>query len=621
MITLRNIHKSFGAQTLLDDVSLQINSDDRFALVGPNGAGKSTLFKLIMGLEPVDKGDIALRTGIRFGYLPQETPHLSNKHVLDEIIGEEFQDNRREAQAKKILMGLGFKIADFTKAVSELSGGWQMRVMIAKLLLDEPDLLMLDEPTNHLDLESSLWFQNHLTQYRGAIFLISHDREFINAVTSRIVEVREAKLNLYNGSFEDYLAQKKQEEANLLNAYKRQRKEIEDLEIFISRFRAKASLAASVQSKIKYLERMERIELPPEQKTVGFSFPQPARSGQNVLVLKNIRQSYDNVHYVYDGLDLTLERGQRIALVGPNGAGKSTLIKLLAGQITFQSGERKPGFDVEVGYFSQHRAQMFKAGRTVFEEACDTRRGHSETTIRTVLGSFLFQGDMVFKKVEVLSGGEKSRLGLAKLLLDPPNLLLMDEPTTHLDISSVERLIEALKNFTGTLCMISHDVYFLRQLVDNVIHVNQGKITLYPGGYDYFLHKKSLEEGEEAELFRNEERVEKSHQPHIIASERSERSNLHSQKQEIASSQATPAPRNDSTRKTKEQKRKEAEERNTRHKAKQEKKNLLEKVEELKAEEKDIMRQFGNPKTHQNPDLVADLSRRLGEIQKLLKNI
>ncbi len=602
MITLRNISKSFGAQTLLENISLQINSGDRFALVGPNGAGKSTLFKMIMGAEPPDSGEVALRSGVRFGYLPQETPHLSGKSVVEETLGEDTTDNRRVAQAKKILMGLGFKVTDFERPVSELSGGWQMRIMIARLLVDEPDLLMLDEPTNHLDLESLLWFQNHLQAYRGAIFLISHDREFINGITNRIVELRNPNIHLYNGTFEDYLAQKKKEEEDLLSAYKRQQKEIEDLEIFISRFRAKASLAASVQSKIKYLERMEKIEIPPEAKTVGFSFPQPKRSGQNVMQLKDLRQSYDGKHFVYDGLDLTLERGQKIAFVGPNGAGKSTLLKLLAGQIPFQSGERKLGFDVEVGYFSQHRAEMFKEGRTVFQEACDTRRAHSETTIRTILGSFLFHGDMAFKKVEVLSGGEKSRLGLAKLLLDPPNMLLMDEPTTHLDIASVERLIEALKAFEGTLCIISHDVYFLRQLADNVLHINRGEVTLYPGGYDYFLHKKSLEEGEEAELFRSEERIEKAHHSAPPKEE----------------TEKKPSSGGGSGRKTKEQKRLEAEARNAKYRAAKEGANLS-PTEQLRKEEQEIMEAMANPETHQDQAKIADLTRRLGEVQKKLK--
>src|SRR5258708_4104353 len=258
---------------------------------------------------------------------------------------------------------------------------------------------------------------------------------------------------------------------------------------------------------------MERITLPEEFQTVEFSFPQPTRCGQNALILKNVVQSYDGIHPVYNGLDLTLERGQRIALVGPNGAGKSTLLKILAGQIPIQSGERKEGHNVEVGYFSQHRVEMFRPGKTAFEEACNTKRSHSETTIRSVLGSFLFRGQSVFKKVEVLSGGEKSRLGLARLLLDPPNVLLLDEPTTHLDMASVEVLIQSLKKFEGTLVIISHDVYFIRQIATQILHVNEGKVSWYPGDYDYFLHKKALEDSEEAELFRSEEESEARHAP------------------------------------------------------------------------------------------------------------
>ena len=508
MITLRNISKAFSDQVLLEDASLQINEKDRFALVGPNGAGKSTLFKLILGREEPDGGTITLRTGVAFGYLPQETAEFHGGKVLDEVVGTEIVDSTRSPKAKKILIGLGFKQTDFERPVSELSGGWQMRIAIARLLVDEPDLLMLDEPTNHLDLETLLWFQNYLQAYRGAIFLISHDRAFINSIVDRIVEVRDHKLNVYTGSFEDYLAQKKQEEENLISAYKRQQKEIDELTDYINKFRAKASTASSVQSKIKYLERMEKITLPEELATVGFSFPQPARAGQNVLTLKNLRQSYDGKKWVYDGLDLTLERGQKVAFVGPNGAGKSTLLKILAGAIPFQEGERKLGYNVTCGYFSQHRAEMFRPGKTVLEEAINTGRSHSEQTVRTVLGSFLFRDSTVFKKVEVLSGGEKSRLGLARLLLDPPNLLLLDEPTTHLDMASVDVLVKALKKFEGAICIISHDVYFLRELADHVIHVNHGKVTWYPGNYDYFLHKKSQEEGDEGELFRSEEKVE-----------------------------------------------------------------------------------------------------------------
>ena len=514
-----------------------------------------------------------------------------------------------------------------------------MRVAIARLLLDEPDLLMLDEPTNHLDLESILRFQNYLQNYRGAIFLISHDRTFINDVVNRIVEVRAHKLNLYTGTFEDYLAQRKSEEENIVSAYHRQQKEIEELTDFINKFRAKASTASRAQAKIKYLEKMERVELPETLATVGFSFPQPSRSGQNVLMLQNIRQSYDGKNWVYDGLDLTLERGQRIALVGPNGAGKSTLIKLLAGAIPFQEGERKLGFNVECGYFSQHRdGDVSRRAATVLPvKRCNTQRNHSEQTVRTVLGSFLFRGDSVFKKVEVLSGGEKSRLGLARLLLDPPNLLLLDEPTTHLDMASVDVLVQALKKFEGTICFISHDVYFIRQLADHVIHVKSGKVTWYPGDYDYFLHKKSQEEGEEGELFRSEERIEGRH---IMASpalrapspesgegkaglafahgnvgEGGHSATTRGEGRGFSSHASAPA------RKSKEQKREEAEARQAKYRQEQEIKRKQEVLKQLKESESLILSEMARLETHQNPARVKDLSARLGDIQKQIKGL
>jgi len=601
MITLRNIEKSYGAQELFKNASLQINKGDRFALLGPNGAGKSTLFKIIMGAEEADRGEVSLSSGVSFGYLPQETASLSGRPLVVEVLDGDTTDGRREAKAKKILMGLGFKITDFERPVSELSGGWKMRAMIARLFLQSPDLLLLDEPTNHLDLESLLWFQNYLHHYPGALFLISHDREFINATCKRIVELKDAQLKVYTGSYEKYAEQKKAEEKLLIKAYNQQKKEIKDLETYINRFRAKASLAASVQSKIKFLNRIERIELPHESKSLGFSFPQPERSGQNVLTLEGIKQSYDGKSLIYDGLDLILERGQKIALIGPNGAGKSTLLKLLAGNLAFQSGKRKVGHNVEVGYFSQHRQEMFKKGRTVYEEARNTKRTHSETGIRTLLGSFLFSGEAVNKRTEVLSGGEKSRLGLAKILLDPPNFLLMDEPTTHLDMASVDILISSLKDFEGTFCFISHDVYFIRQLATQVIHINKGKTTWYPGNYDYFLHKKALEEGEEAELFRSEEKLEaETHDP-------SQNLTLNPKKKKKSGKGG---------KKSKERKRQEAEERNARYRAAQGKKAETEKDRILKNEENEIIEALTKPETHKNPEEIKKLTKRLGKLQK-----
>ena len=499
MITLRDIHKSFGVQLLFENASLQINAGDRYALIGPNGAGKSTLMKMLLGVEEPDGGEIQFKSGIITGYLPQENAPLVESTILEEALAHhDDPDGRVTAKAKSILMGLGFKTSDFEKKVNTLSGGWAMRVAMARLLIQEPDLLMLDEPTNHLDLESLLWFQNYLTYYRGAIFLISHDREFINTVCTAIVSVQNHTLKPYYGNYEYFLNERAAEKERLLKAYEAQQKEIKETEDFINRNRARASTANRAQSAIKRLEKMERIELPEESKKIKIRFPQPERTGARVLSLKNLHKSYGPVK-VYSGLNFELERGQKMAFVGHNGAGKSTLLKILAGIIPFDGGERNLGLNVKVGYFSQHRAETLHMNNTVFQEACANDLHISEQTIRTVLGSFLFPGETIFKKVAVLSGGEKSRLSLVKLLLDPPNVLLMDEPTTHLDLQSVEALIEALKEFEGTLCFISHDLYFTDALADHVVHVEHGKVSLIPGNYEYFKRRQE-QKGEEFPL-------------------------------------------------------------------------------------------------------------------------
>ena len=370
-----------------------------------------------------------------------------------------------------------------------MSGGWVMRAHLARLLVQEPDLLMLDEPTNHLDLEALLWFQDYLRAYPGAILMISHDREFLNQLVGSIVEIRLGKLIRYRGDFDDYLVQREANEAQLLAAYKNQQREIARLMEFVDRFRAKNTKATQAQAKLKQIERMEKIEAPAgDGKQISFTFPQPQRSGLKVVTLENIRHAYgDNV--VYRGMNFQAERGQRIVLVGPNGAGKSTLLKLLAGVLTAQSGARALGHNVKSGYYSQNRIDVLRPALTVLEEALDTPQRVTEEFVRTVLGCFLFRGDEVFKKVSVLSGGEKSRLALVKLLLDPPNLLLMDEPTTHLDIPSIDALAAALDQYEGTLIFISHDVYFIRALANHVVRVSTGQLTHYPGDYQYYLDK------------------------------------------------------------------------------------------------------------------------------------
>jgi ATP-binding cassette subfamily F protein 3 len=495
MITLRNVHKSFSSQVLFEDASLQVNEGDRFALVGPNGAGKSTLFKMMLRTEEADDGEIQFKKGVVVGYLPQENPPTSEKTVVEEVLdGVEDYDGRIEAEGKAILMGLGFKVDGFTRKVSTLSGGWAMRAAMAKLLLKKPDLLLLDEPTNHLDLDSLLWLEDYLQSYQGAIFVISHDRDFINKICRAIVSLQDHTLRVYHGNYENFLAQRQSEKEKIYSAWRLQQEEIAQMEDFIARNRARVSTAARVQSMIKRLDKLERIELIQEVKTVKMRFPQPNRTGTNVLELKNISKVYNVPDHepirVYEGFDFQLQRGQKMAFVGHNGAGKSTLLKMLAGVIEPDSGERVLGLNVKTGYFSQHREGILDPRKTVLQEAMNNDRMNPELTVRTVLGTFLFPGDNVYKKTDVLSGGEKSRLMLVKLLMDPPNVILMDEPTTHLDMASVDALVAALKEFEGTLCFISHDIYFINALADSVVHIEQGKTTVYPGNYDYFRYRQ-----------------------------------------------------------------------------------------------------------------------------------
>ncbi|OGR81371.1 MAG: hypothetical protein A2X32_11135 [Elusimicrobia bacterium GWC2_64_44] len=513
MITLRNVHKSFSSQVLFEDASLQVNEGDRFALVGPNGAGKSTLFKMMLRVEEADDGELQFKKGVVVGYLPQENPPSSEKTVVEEVLdGVEDYDGRIESEGKAILMGLGFKVDGFTRKVNTLSGGWAMRVAMAKLLLKKPDLLLLDEPTNHLDLDSLMWLEEYLQSYQGAIFVISHDRDFINKICHAIVSLQDKTLRVYHGDYEKYLAERQAEKEKIYSAWRLQQEEIAQMEDFIARNRARVSTAARVQSMIKRLEKLERIELVQEVKSVKIRFPQPGRTGTKVLELKDISKTYKVADHpdikVYENFNFELQRGQKLALVGHNGAGKSTLLKMLAGVIEPDSGERALGLNVKTGYFSQHRDGILDPRKTVLQEAMSNDRLNPELMVRTVLGTFLFPGDNVYKKTEVLSGGEKSRLMLVKLLLDPPNVILMDEPTTHLDMASVDALIAALKEFEGTLCLISHDVYFLNALADGVVHVEAGKTTVYPGNYDYFRYRQEQLARETAGQKRKERQAE-----------------------------------------------------------------------------------------------------------------
>ena len=533
MLTIRDVKKSLGGRTLFEDLSLQVNYGERAALVGPNGAGKSTLFSLILGKDTPDTGTIERDEWTMVGYLPQESEAAGDETVLDVATGrvgeipalearlkvlesagtvdgpeyleahakhEALSNPQVEAKAKKMLSGLGYRETDFSRPAREMSGGWVMRAHLARLLVMEPDLLLLDEPTNHLDLLSLLWLQNYLKTYSGAILVISHDRAFMDEIAESVHDIFEGKLIHYTGNYSEFLRQREANYEQRVAAYKNQQKEITALQDFYERFRQVASKASQAQSKLKQIERMEKLDKPTQpKKPFRFQIPEPPRGGQRAMSLENIHMAYGS-NVVYKGMSLEIERGERTALVGPNGAGKSTLLKILAGVVPFQKGERREGHNARIGYFSQHRADTLKAGNSVLEEVMEAAPTVREDEARGILGSFLFRKDDIHKKTEILSGGEKSRLNLIKFLVDPPNLLLMDEPTTHLDILTVESLILALERYAGTLVFISHDVYFIRKLATKILHVNAGEVASYVGGYDYFLEKSGALGDERAAL-------------------------------------------------------------------------------------------------------------------------
>jgi ATP-binding cassette, subfamily F, member 3 len=625
MLTISEVSKTFGGRTLFSDVALQVNRGERIGLVGPNGAGKSTLFSLMLKTEEPDTGTIVFQRGVTVGFLPQESMPAGDETVLElataitpEMVAlkrqlkaweadhpletephdniharfDELGGHQLESKAKKILAGLAFREKDFARPAREMSGGWVMRAHLARLLVQEPDLLMLDEPTNHLDLEALLWFQEYLKQYPGAILMISHDREFLDQLVDSILEIRQSQLFRYRGNYEDYLLQRAAQEQQQLAAYKNQQREIAHLMEFVDRFRAKNTKAAQAQSKLKQIERMEKIEAPAsDEKKISFSFPQPLRSGLKVIKLKGIHHAY-GTNVVYRGMDFEAERDQRIVLVGPNGAGKSTLLKILAGALPVQSGTRDLGHNVKTGYYSQYRVEMLRPELKVLEEALDTPQRVTEQFVRTVLGCFLFRGDDVFKQVSVLSGGEKSRLALVKLLLDPPNLLLMDEPTTHLDMPSIDALLGALKQFAGTLIFISHDVYFIRGLASHVVHVNAGQLTHYSGDYQYYLDKTRAVSARAA----------------LTAGTREE--------------EARPARAEKTGGKSKEQKRLEAEQRQAKSRARREQQEQVRRLEreiaELEKKQVELTAELEKPETYQTPGRAMEINRELMHSQDRL---
>jgi ATP-binding cassette, subfamily F, member 3 len=538
MIHVEGLNKRFGERVLFDDVSWHVKKRDRIGLSGPNGSGKTTLLRMLAGLQEPDSGSIRMASDTTIGYLPQDGIVHHGRTVYEEVVlaFEELLSLKEEqhriedalahatedgdghermleryaevterfkhlggweidARVADVLKGLGFSLTDQQRRTEEFSGGWQMRIALAKLLLARPNLLLMDEPTNHLDLPARNWLEEYLADYPGSVVLVSHDRYFLDATVKRITEVGLKTLTDYHGNYSHYVTEHAARMDRLREAHRRQSEEVEKAEVFINRFRYTATKARQVQSRIKLLDKVERIEIPPERKKIRFKFPEAPRPGRVVMELKGVRKAYgDNV--VLRHLDLMVERGDRIALVGPNGAGKSTLMRILAGDLSADEGARLLGHKVVLDYFAQDQASVLNPTRTVLEEMSSASSVSMAPMIRTILGGFLFGSDDVFKKVAVLSGGERNRLALAKMLLNPSSVLLLDEPTNHLDLDSKEVLLDALGDYGGTLVFVSHDRYFVDKLATKVIEVGGGEAPLYPGGYEDFLYwKKQREAG------------------------------------------------------------------------------------------------------------------------------
>src|SRR5450432_2970333 len=532
MIQLNAAGKRYGHKLLFEAADLLITPRDRVGLVGANGTGKSTLLKILAGVETLDYGNVSVAKGISAGYLPQDGLTLSGKTVFAECmsvfsrlsnmekeleqltasmaeldsgsaeygqvadryhrIEHEFQTHDGyaiEAQVGTVLAGLGFRTEDWHRLTDEFSGGWQMRIALAKLLLQKPTLLLLDEPTNHLDLESRNWLEEYLANYLYAFVLISHDRYFLDVTINRLVEIWNKKIWVYSGNYEKYLMQKQARQEQMEAAYRNQRERIEQLEVFINRFRYQATKAKQVQSRIKELEKMERIELPEEEKTIHFSFPQPKPSGRLVAQFSDVAKSYGEKK-VFSDVRFTIERGDRIALVGVNGAGKSTLIKLLAGTEPLTRGKYSLGHNVQLDYFAQDQYKELDQDARMIDDIGRVSPSSRETDLRNLLGCFLFSGEEVFKRIGVLSGGERNRYALLRMLLHPANFLLLDEPTNHLDIRAKDILLHALSTYTGTVVFVSHDRYFIDKLATRVFEIGGGRVEVYPGNYEDFMWRK-----------------------------------------------------------------------------------------------------------------------------------
>src|ERR1700732_545084 len=532
MVQLSGAGKRFGPKLLFENLNWLITPKDRAGLVGANGTGKTTLLRVLAGIETLDYGSRSATRGVSAGYLPQDGLSLSGRTVFAECMSvfsslqemeQEMEDLTRkmseldpaspeysqvadrfhqidsefrnrdgyaiEAQVGTVLAGLGFPHSEWQRRTEEFSGGWQMRIALAKLLLEKPNVLLLDEPTNHLDLEARNWLEQYLTNYPFAFVLISHDRYFLDVTVDKIVEIWNRGVHFYSGNYEKYLAQKQERSDQLEAAYRNQRERIEQLEAFINGFRYQATKAKQVQSRIKELEKIERIELPAEEKTIHFSFPQPKPSGRIVAEFQNVSKSYGE-KFVFGGVNFIIERGDRIALVGVNGAGKSTLIKLLAGIEPLTAGEYRLGHNAEVDYFAQDQYKELDPNARMLDDLQSQAPRSTNTELRSLLGCFLFSEDGAFKSIGVLSGAERHRYALARMLLQPSNFLLLDEPTNHLDMRAKDVLLESLEKYSGTVVFVSHDRYFIDKLATRVFEIGEGEVHVFPGNYEDYLWRK-----------------------------------------------------------------------------------------------------------------------------------